>query len=80
MSMSNVVLVLFYFFSIALLTYGIMHEEKLVAFEANLKRIIVGNIRRAIRIRNQKKAIANGQHLHEVKTTKTVANNNTFVA
>ena len=47
-----------------LLVYGFMHEEKFIAFEQAIKRIVVGNIRRAIRIRNHKKAIARGEHLH----------------
>lgn len=47
-----------------LLVYGFMHEEKVIAFEQAIKRIVVGNIRRAIRIRNHKKAIARGEHLH----------------
>ena len=40
---------------ICLLIYGFMHEDKIITFEQNLKRIIVGNIRRAIRIRKHKK-------------------------
>ena len=38
-----------------LLIYGFMHEEKVIAFEQNVKRIVIGNIRRAIRIRNERK-------------------------
>ena len=38
-----------------LLVYGFMHEEKVIAFEQNVKRIVLGNIRRAIRIRNERK-------------------------
>lgn len=38
-----------------LLVYGFMHEEKFVAFEQAVKRIIIGNIRRAIRKYNEKK-------------------------
>ena len=47
-----------------LLVYGFMHEEKFIAFEQAVKRIVLGNIRRAIRVRNHKKAIARGEHLH----------------
>ena len=47
-----------------LLVYGFMHEEKFIAFEQAVKRIVIGNIRRAIRIRNHKKAVARGEHLH----------------
>ena len=38
-----------------LLVYGFIHEEKVIAFEQNVKRIVIGNIRRAIRIRNERK-------------------------
>ena len=53
-----------------ILVYGFMHEEKFIAFEQAVKRIVVGNIRRAIRIRNHKKAVARGEHLrlHTVNT------------
>ena len=39
-----------------LLVYGFMHEDNVIAFEQNVKRIVIGNIRRAIRIRNERKA------------------------
>ena len=53
-----------------LLVYGFMHEEKFIAFEQAVKRIVIGNIRRAIRIHNHKKAVARGEHLrlHTVNT------------
>ena len=38
-----------------LLVYGFMHEDEVIAFEQNVKRIVIGNIRRAIRIRNERK-------------------------
>ena len=38
-----------------LLVYGFMHEDKVIGFEQNVKRIVIGNIRRAIRIRNDRK-------------------------
>ena len=38
-----------------LLVYGFMHEDKVIGFEQNVKRIVIGNIRRAIRIRNERK-------------------------
>ena len=38
-----------------LLIYGFMHEDKVISFEQNVKRIVLGNIRRAIRIRNERK-------------------------
>lgn len=40
---------------ICLLIYGFMHEDKVIAFEQNVKRIVVGNVRRAIRIRKERK-------------------------
>ena len=39
-----------------LIVYGFMHEDKLIAFEQAVKRIVIGNIRRAIRIHENKKA------------------------
>ena len=42
------------FAAICLLIYGFIHEDKLIAFEQNVKRIIFGNIRREIRIRNER--------------------------
>lgn len=38
-----------------LLVYGFMHEEKFIAFEQAVKRIVIGNIRRIIRISRQKR-------------------------
>lgn len=42
-------------FIAVLLIYGFMHEDKVVAFEENIKRIVVGNYRRFKRIRKQRK-------------------------
>lgn len=42
------------FAAICLLIYGFIHEDKVIAFEQNIKRIIVGNIRRVSRIRNER--------------------------
>ena len=42
------------FTAICLLIYGFIHEDKVIAFEQNVKRIIFGSIRRAIRIRNER--------------------------
>ena len=44
------------FAAICLLIYGFIHEDKLIAFEQNIKRIILGNIRRAIRIRKERRS------------------------
>ena len=43
------------FAAICLLIYGFIHEDKVITFEQNVKRIIFGNIRRAIHIRNERK-------------------------
>ena len=63
-----------------LLVYGFMHEEKFIAFEQAVKRIVVGNIRRAIRIRNHKKAVARGEHLHLHTVNTRVSEAKTTVA
>ncbi len=63
-----------------LLVYGFMHEEKVIAFEQAIKRIIIGNIRRAIRIRNHKKAVARGEHLRLHTVNKITAETKTTVA
>ena len=55
-----------------LLIYGFMHEDKVIAFEQAIKRIVLGNIRRAIRIHNHKKAVQRGEHLR-VYSSKTSA-------
>ena len=51
-----------------LLIYGFMHENKVIAFEQAVKRIVLGHIRRAIRIHNHKKAVAKGKHLYLYRT------------
>lgn len=38
-----------------LLVYGYMHEEKIIQFEQNVKRIVVGNYRRYKRMRGNKR-------------------------
>ena len=63
-----------------LLIYGFMHEDKVIAFEQSIRRIVIGNIRRAIRIRNYKKAVAKGEHLHLYTSGATVKNTNSTVA
>lgn len=40
-----------------LLIYGFMHEEKIIAFEENIKRIVIGNYRRWKRMRGKKKCM-----------------------
>jgi hypothetical protein len=63
-----------------LLVYGFMHEDKMIAFEQAVVRIVKGNIRRAIRIRNHKKAVARGEHLHLYSSNTPVKNTNSTVA
>ena len=63
-----------------LLVYGFMHEDKVIAFEQDVKRIVVGNIRRAIRIKNHKKAVERGEHLHLYSSNGRVKNSNSTVA
>ena len=63
-----------------LLVYGFMHEEKFIAFEQAVKRIVIGNIRRAIRIRNHKKAVARGEHLRLHTNPNRVRTTNSTVA
>ncbi len=63
-----------------LLIYGFMHEEKVIAFEQAIKRIVIGNIRRAIRIRNHKKAVARGEHLRVYSSQNRVTRTNSTVA
>ena len=41
--------------AIALLIYGYMHEDKVITFEQNVKRIVVGNYRRYKRMRGNKR-------------------------
>ncbi len=63
-----------------LLVYGFMHEEKFIAFEQTIKRIVVGNIRRAIRIRNHKKVVARGEHLRLHTVNRRISDAETTVA
>lgn len=64
MTTASIISILVDFLAVALLLYGFINEEKVIDFEMALKRIIVGNFRRYIRIRNRKKAVARGEHLH----------------
>ncbi len=62
---------------VCLLIFGFMHEEKVIAFEQAIRRIVLGNIRRAIRIHNHKKAVAKGEHLRLHTATKKTQNTKT---
>ena len=55
MSTTFAIRTLIEFAAICLLIYGFIHEDKVITFEQNVKRIIIGNIRRAIRIRKERK-------------------------
>ncbi len=63
-----------------LLIYGFMHEEKVIAFEQAIKRIVIGNIRRAIRIHNHKKVVARGEHLRVYSSQTQAPRTNSTVA
>lgn len=67
MTTASIISILVDFLAVALLLYGFINEEKVIDFEVALRRIIIGNIRRVIRMRNHKKAVARGEHLREVK-------------
>lgn len=54
MSAAFAIRTLIEFAVICLLIFGFMHEDNVIAFEQNVKRIILGNIHRAIRIRNER--------------------------
>lgn len=55
MSTETAITILTEFAASCLLIYGFIHEDKVITFEQNVKRIIIGNIRREIRIRNERK-------------------------
>ena len=55
MSTETAITILIDFAASCLLIYGFIHEDKVIDFEQNLKRIIIGNIRRAIRIKKERK-------------------------
>ena len=80
MTTASVISILVDFLAVALLLYGFINEEKVIDFEMNIKRIVVGNIRRYIRIKNHKKAVAEGRHLREVKITPCDRSNESNVA
>ena len=63
-----------------LLVYGFMHEEKVIAFEQAVRRIVIGNIRRAVRIHNHKKAIQRGEHLRLHTSADKARSTNSTVA
>ena len=50
-----------------LLIYGFMHEDKVVWFEQNVKRIVIGHYRRARRKMLYKKAIVKAERLRGKK-------------
>lgn len=74
MSTSFAIVTLIEFFACILLIYGFIHEDKVIAFEQAVKRIIIGNIRRAVRIKNRKKQIARGEHLRLHNNGKKIVN------
>ncbi len=64
MTTASIISILVDFLAVALLIYGFINEEKVIDFEMTVRRIVIGNIRRYIRIKNRKKAVARGEHLH----------------
>ncbi|MGN0569387.1 MAG: hypothetical protein ACI4N4_02675 [Candidatus Fimenecus sp.] len=68
------------FAAICLLIYGFIHEDKVIAFEQAVRRIVIGNIRRYIRIKNHKKAVERGEHLHLHSSRKAVNDTTITVA
>lgn len=64
MTTASIISILVDFLAVALLLYGFINEEKVIDFEMAVRRIVIGNIRRYIRIKNHKKAVARGEHLH----------------
>lgn len=80
MTTASMISILVDFLAVALLLYGFINEEKVIDFEMHVKRIVIGNIRRYIRIKNHKKAVSRGEHLHEVKGTLPTCADNSFVA
>lgn len=63
-----------------LLIFGFIHEEKVVAFEQAVKRIIIGNIKHYIRTQNRKRAVERGEHLRIVKKRKSTSASSSVVA
>ena len=63
-----------------LLIYGFMHEDKVIAFEQAVRRIVLGHIRRAIRIHNHKKAVQRGEHLRVYSSQTKAPRTNSTVA
>ncbi len=80
MTTASIISILADFLAIALLLYGFINEEKVIDFEMNLRRIILGNIRRYIRLRNQKKAATKGVLLREVNKESHNRQGNGFAA
>lgn len=64
MTTASMISILVDFLAVSLLLYGFINEEKVIDFEMAVRRIVIGNIRRYIRIKNHKKAVARGEHLH----------------
>ena len=56
MSVEHIAATLIEFIVFGLLLYGFAHEDKVISFEQNIKRIVKGNYRRFKRIRKQRKA------------------------
>ena len=57
MSTEHIAVTFIEFIVFGLLLYGFAHEDKVILFEQNIKRIVKGNYRRFKRIRKQRKAV-----------------------
>ena len=55
MSREFAIITLIEYFVCCIVIYGYMHEDKVITFEQNVKRIVVGNYRRYKRMRGNKK-------------------------
>ena len=66
--------------AVALLIYGFINEERVIDFEMEVRRIVVGNIRHAIRTHKHKKAVKNGNHLYLHSVKDDIRNSSNSVA
>ncbi len=63
------------FASLILFIFALINEDKFIDFEMELRRIILGNIRHAMRTHKQKKLVKENKHLHlQVQNDKIAIN------
>ena len=63
MSTPFIIRSLFEFLAIMLLITGFIYEDKVIAFEENVKRIVIGNIKHYVRKKNNSEALKNRSRL-----------------